>query len=184
MSKNHWQFGAFAIVLVVMLLFWPAVTSAETNYSLFMEAAGYQAVDQPARAASNEGFSGRLRIYIVEPFSRYTDNSGAHYDYGFLDFAYNADISINYLDTLCDTVTFNGSGWNNPNLTEGNIMAIAVVFAEEGVRSFSVPPDSFPFSAYYVQATAAATTTEQWSNETSEPGFTHTVFVEEGTRDG
>ncbi len=73
------------------------------------------------------------------------------------------------------------SGTDFDDITEGNIMAIAVAFSNEGQRSFSVPPDSFPFDAFYVEATAAATTTEQWSNATSEPGFTHTVFVEEGT---
>jgi len=184
MGKISKLTGIFAITLAVLLLLGPSMANAKANCSLFEEAGEYQKQDQPARADSKAGFSGRLRIYMVEPFSRYTDNSGAHYDYGFLDFAYNGDISINYLDTLCDTITYNGSGWDSPDISESNLMAIAVVFSDESERRFSVPPDSFPFDAFYVQATAAATTSEQWSNETSEPGFTHTVFIEEGTRDG
>ena len=169
------------VLLAAITLSGATVLADETNYSVANVVSSQQVI-QPVSGQGDKGdYSCRLRIYVVEPFSRFVDASAAHYDFGFLDFMYNSEITLAYQESLTDTVTWDASGTDFDDITEGNIMAIAVAFSNEGQRSFSVPPDSFPFDAFYVEATAAATTTEQWSNATSEPGFTHTVFVEEGT---
>ena len=57
-------------------------------------------------------------------------------------------------------------------------MAIAVLFNEQGNPAYSDPPDNeYPFTAYYVDASASASPGQVGSNETTET-FTHSVFVE------
>jgi hypothetical protein len=51
-------------------------------------------------------YDGHLRIYIVEPDSRWNMEDGAPYHYGFIDFAFDDTISIDYLETYENTITF------------------------------------------------------------------------------
>ena len=118
-------------------------------------------------------YTGRLRVYVVEPVSRWMMYNGEPYHFGFLGFAFNDAISINPQDTLQKSITWDG------DVTETNVMVIAVVSNSEQHQEY-VPPLSKPFKAFYTDATAAATPGNTGYNIVT-TGFTHTVFVEEIT---
>jgi hypothetical protein len=148
-----------ASIIALLLLTLTTLTTATTPHQTPLNPTTYQ---------------GHLRLYVVEPTSRWNDNSGTPYHFGFLEFAYDNAILIDYLDTYTDTINWNG------DITEDNVMVIAAVFNPTGHQSYAYPPSTNPFTAYYVDAAAAAipgTTDYNTQNE----NYTHTVFIEEGT---
>jgi thiol-disulfide isomerase/thioredoxin len=119
-------------------------------------------------------YTGRLRIYVTEPVSRWNMYDGNPYHFGFLGFAHNGAISIDAGDTYTNSMTWNG------DVTESNVMVMAVVFNSEAHQGYAYPPSGNPFTAYYTDATAAATPGNTGYNVVNED-FTHSVFVEEAT---
>lgn len=119
-------------------------------------------------------YDGTLRVYIIEPESRWDMYDGQPYHYALLDIVSTEQLSIDYLDTYQDTITWNGEVY------EDNIMVMAAVFNPEGIQQYAYPPSENPFDAYYVDAAAGAHPGETGYNTVIE-NFTHTVFIEEGT---
>ena len=119
-------------------------------------------------------YTGHLRIYIAEKESRWDDDSGKPYHFGFIDYAYNEKLSINYLDTYTDSITWNG------DVEADNLIVFAAVFNPIANVGYAYPPETNPFEAHYVDAAAGATTGNTSYNSVTED-FTHTVFIEEGT---
>jgi len=76
-------------------------------------------------------YDGHIRAYIVEITSRWKDYAGADYHHGFLDFAFDEDITIPAGETYSDSNTWDGSSWNNPDITMDNIQVILAVFNSE-----------------------------------------------------
>jgi thiol-disulfide isomerase/thioredoxin len=113
-------------------------------------------------------------VYVVEPVSRWMMKNGELYHFGFLGFAFNDNISIDPQDTFQKSITWDG------DVTEENVMVIAVVSNSEQHQEYVSPPSDKPFKAYYTDATAAATPGNTGYN-TVTTNFTHTVFVEEVT---
>lgn len=128
-------------------------------------------------------FTGTLRVYMVEPDSRYYDYNFYNYQNGFLDFAVNQSISIPYQDSIVITKVWNGATAGFSDITEGNIGAVAAVFNSTGHPANSDPDGAAPFTAYYVDACAFALSGETVS-DTAIDDYTHTVLVEEGTAHG
>ncbi len=165
----------FSIILMGVLLL-----SAATLYALDLCRADRQSTEQNTgssmllRDVMSHQYSGALRIYITEPTSRYINQvSGQNYGFGFLGFAVNQSITLNYGDTLSDTVTFTNTG-----MTSNNLMAMAVMFNSEGHAASS--GSGSPFTAHWVDAFAAAVPGAVGEDTATAP-FTHKVFVEEGT---
>ena len=125
-------------------------------------------------------YQGYLRICVVEPNSRWKDNDNDAYRYGFLDFAYNDALSIDYLDTYSDTIIWDGNQAGYEDINMNNIMVIAAVFNPEVNKGYANPPFSYPFEAHYVDAVAGATSGDTGSNTVNDL-FTHTIFVEVAT---
>ena len=122
-------------------------------------------------------YDGYLRIYIVEPDSRWNMEDGAPYTNGFLDYAFDDTISIDYLETYEDTISWKG------DVTEDNVIVMAAIFNQQANLRYSNLPNADkikPFEAYPVEASAAATPGTIGYNTVTED-FTHTVFIEEGT---
>ena len=128
----------------------------------------------------NDYYGGHLRVYVIEPISRWDDYDGNPYHYGFLDFAVDEKLSIKYLGVYNKQVTWNSSEAGYENIEENNIMVIAAIFNPKGCYKFAFPPFAHLFKAYYVDAAAAATPGTTGFNTVNED-FTHTVFIEEGT---
>lgn len=131
----------------------------------------------------NEAYNGRLRIYIVEIESRWSNSDNEPFHFGFLDFATDINLSITLSQIFSDSVIWNASDADYENILKDNIMTIAVVYNPESQlrRIEMMPPnEDILYDAYPVDA-AAATTPEKIGYNTIQNGFTHTVFCEDAT---
>ncbi len=101
-----------------------------------------------ATLTSSKKYDGLLKIYVVEPVSRWKDDAGKPFHFGFIGYAYNNDISV---DGSREVHAF----WNAP-YTE-NIMFIAVAFSHEYEIRYSDPPaNNHAFKAHFVDGMAVA----------------------------
>jgi hypothetical protein len=161
------------LILAVIVLFIGA--------SVVQSTASIEKIEQVSMKTSvSRPYDGHLRVYVVEPVSRWNNYDGDPYHFGFLDFAIDEELSIDYLDTYNKQVTWNAQQAGYQNVEEENIMVMAAVFNPEDHLKYAYPPSTNPFDAYYVDAAAAATPGTTGENTVNE-NFTHTVFVEEGT---
>ena len=121
--------------------------------------------------------------YMIEPDSRWPDYYGHPYEFGCFQIPYSTGTVISDLTTHYVEHTWDGSDAGFNGVTSDNIMAYAVVFEWEGHTAYSDPPSGAPFTAFYVDAAAAASPGVPGEN-VSDADFTHTVFVEEATSGG
>ncbi len=125
-------------------------------------------------------YDGYVRLYVVEPVSRWKDQTNHAFHHGFLGLALDTAVSLHYLDTLRISRTWDGNLSGFGNITEGNIEFEATVANGEGNFGYSDPPGGGLFVGHYVDACAAAKPGETDSNVVK-TGYTHTVFVEDGS---
>jgi len=137
-------------------------------------------------------YSGDLRVFMCEITSRWKSSDGQNYGNGFLSFAFDTTLSLEYLETYQETKVYDISwtGWvaNNPDsifVREDNMKAIAVLYnSESSGTGISDPyyedPQGRPFAIHCVDACASATHGNPgW--DTAYGDYTHTVFIEEST---
>jgi len=134
---------------------------------------------------NNSGpYEGRLRVYLVQPLSKWKNHDGKNYHFSLLDFPlitdipfstskYDEDISINYLDTYSKTVNWHGF------VNKNNVMVIAGVYDARSEIKYNYNNEN-PFYAHYLDAAAAAIPGETTFN-TLNKNFTHTVIVDVAT---
>jgi len=140
----------------------------------------------PANPALNGGskdYQGFLRVMMVEPDSRWDNYDNETYYNGFLDFVMEVPFMLADGDTLVEIAGWRGSDHGYGDVDEHNLKAIAVVFnmsQSYPASSDTIGGSAAPFDAYYVDAAAAATTSEQWNNTVND-SFTHSVFIDQGT---
>lgn len=125
-------------------------------------------------------YEGYLRIYVVEPESRWDNFDGEPYHYGFLGYAFNETISIDYQDTYTNNINWNGNQEGYSDIEEENIMVIAAIFNPEISKAYARPPTSGKFETHFTDAVAGVKPGEIKSNIVNE-NYTHSVLVEEGT---
>jgi hypothetical protein len=128
----------------------------------------------------NDNYIGYLRIYIVEPSSRWINFDREPIYFGFLDFAFYDELSIPYLDTYNFSIIWNGTKAGYNTIRENNIFVIAAITNSEINKGYSYPPSGYPFNANYIDASAGAKPGDICYNIVNED-FTHSVFIEEGT---
>lgn len=128
-------------------------------------------------------YTGTVRVFMVEPTSRWADGNGDAYGFGFLDFALEEAIDLKDYDVWEQTVVFNASLAGFEDVSVSNIMAQAVVFNSEAVETDAFPGYSYMFDAYYTDAVAVATPGTVGLNS-EEGGYTHTVWVEQSGSGG
>lgn len=131
-------------------------------------------------AAGRDTYTGTVRTYIVEPVSRWRDSEGKNYNFGFLDWGPGGDVNIPDGTRWEQSMTWNSvsAGWGS--ISSSNIQATTAVFDSASVLTDAYPPYGYYFMAHYCDASAAATPGHPGSNATPS-GYTHTVFIEEGT---
>ncbi len=174
MKKRHMKYMLW-LVSIAVLLFFSLPNAAETIVESQIPVPLSHKIND-ARSKDNMPYTGRVRIYVVEPLSRWKMANQQYYHFGFLGFAYNNQISLDYGETFDQTVIWDGDS----QVTENNIMVIAAVFNPERYQGYARPPSQNPFDAYYVDAAAGARPGQIGYNRVQE-NFTHTVFVEEST---
>lgn len=101
-----------------------------------------------------EEFNGHLRVYIVEPLSRWNDNGGNPYHFGVLDIPIDGNLAVaaqSQAQPLGDTYTFKKTWFGFihgfSDITQDNILVIASVFDKD--------------TNYAVETAAAEPTTTQ-----------------------
>ena len=98
-------------------------------------------------------YNGRLRVYVNEIQSRWTDHDGNPYTYAFLDFAANDEITIPANSNISINHNWLAGTAGYGDVYEENLYIIAVVFNEDATIKFSDPPDNTnSFEAYYTDA--------------------------------
>ena len=129
----------------------------DISLSVSWEGNGNIGISLSIQNNENEIYEGNLKIYIVEPISRWKDRNGNPYHFGFLDFAFDEDVVIQKDGQLQKSKIWNASEAGYPDVERNNIMAIAVVFSKDAHIKYSDPPtNNHKFNAYYVDAVAVA----------------------------
>jgi thiol-disulfide isomerase/thioredoxin len=167
--KNILIVGILVLFIVAIVVFSKVATDRQQN-QITIESEN----EIYTGKVNSTPYTGRLRVYVVEPDSRWMMNNGKPYHFGFLGFAFNDNISIDPQNTFQKSITWKG------DVTKENVMVIAVVSNLEQHQEYVSPPSDKPFKAYYTDATAAATPGNTGYN-TVTTNFTHTVFIEEIT---
>ncbi len=174
---------AIAIALIISAF---GMAAAMENYCRDSRDEGFDPPAAPLmQSRASHNYEGRIRLYVVEPASRYIADDLKPYQYGFLDWGYDTTISLPYQDSIVRTIVWNGNLVGFGNVQQNNIMVIAVAFNNEWHQGYSNPDNIQgaglgPFDAYYVDATAAARVDTQWV-DTAYGSYTHRVFIEEAT---
>ncbi len=164
-------------VLAVLLLAIPAVASDQIENSSPInrdQVAPHvlkQSVSASTTLALRDGppyFDGSLRIYVVEETSSlgWRDLQNQLYEFPFLAYAINSALTLN--DTVWDTtVTWDGYDFGYNSLRGDNIAVQAVLFSNSNglPAAAAMAYPGIPGSNYV----------------NTDSGYTHTVFVEEGT---
>ncbi len=114
----------------------------------------------------NSEYNGHIRSYITEISSRYNMTSGNPYHFGFIDYAFNEDITIPAGEVWEDSITWDGSEHQDANgdyfsdIDPTNIMVITAIFNSEINIGGYDPPYSGPqykFEAHYLDEGDSAT---------------------------
>ena len=98
----------------------------------------------------NDTYNGRLKLYLTEIVSHVIGYDSKPYQFAFLEYLMNRNISVAGKDTATLSETKNISAYDYENL-----MIIAVVFSSEKHTGYANPPSGNPFDAYYADATNA-----------------------------
>jgi len=98
----------------------------------------------------NDTYTGRLKLYLTEIVSHVADYDSKPYNFAFLEYLQDIDISVTGKDTATFSATKNISAYDYENL-----MIIAVVFSSEKHTGYANPPSGNSFDAYYTDATNA-----------------------------
>ncbi|HDN51503.1 MAG TPA: hypothetical protein ENG06_07015 [Thermoplasmatales archaeon] len=130
---------------------------SDITLTLNLKWLGGNAVEVHLTVHNNENveYDGILKVYMVEPTSRWNNDAGEPYHFGFLGYAVNEAVTLAAGEQVENTVVWNASH-HGYEIHRDNIMAIAVVFDSAGNTSYSDPPDNnHPFVAHYVDACTA-----------------------------
>ncbi len=128
------------------------------NLNLRVVWEGDSVIDIEVAVKNNEDatYEGNMRLYVVEPVSRWRDYEGNRYHFAFLGYAMNEDVSINAGGKLERQILWDGKE-HGYEVSRDNIMVIAVLFNSQGETRYSDPPNNqHPFEAHFVDACVAA----------------------------
>jgi hypothetical protein len=141
-------------------------TVPDIDVEVSVEWLGSATLDVQVSVQNNEVFeyTGRMRVYVTEIVSSmgWLDTWGIPYEFAFLDYAFNEDISVGGGKTWTGSTAWDGNLHNDGHgntfdgITPENIMVIAAVFNSEWHQGYADPPNGNPFDAYYVDQAAGA----------------------------
>jgi hypothetical protein len=130
-----------------------------------------------APAMAQEDYAGTLRLFVVEPESRWTDGLGVPYNFGFIDYALVEILDIKDVDFWNTEFVWNAQITGHAGIEADNLAMAAVVFNAEGITTDAFPPYGHWFEAYYVDASAMAYPNVPGHGDAA-LGFTHMPFLE------
>lgn len=139
-------------------------------------------IDEPAplNEVGRADYTGTIRVYMVEPTSRWWDNAGQRYHFGFLDWGLVEAITVPDNGVWKREVEWRPitAGWSG--VTDTNIQATVALFNSTGYTADAYPGYGYWFTAHNTDCAAAARPGQVGWN-TTDQGFTHTVFIEQGS---
>jgi len=173
-EKNHLKIMTVCFLAMVLVCTPITVFGNHVQKSTTDEEIGNWRIIVNVNNNENEVYAGNLRVYLVEPTSRWNNEDGNPYHYGVLDLPIDENIRIE--NSFEKNITW------NPEIVDGidenNVMVIAALYNATPYERYSY--ENRPFDAYFVDACAGAKPGNTGQNTvTSE--FTHTVFAEEAT---
>jgi len=179
MQKGKIALFISALILALTL----AATATEINVSRVAETLEpSNTLGTPADAvmvqSPQDAYSGTLRLYIVERFSRYPNSLGVPHDNGFLDFATIENFAVADGATWESNITWDATPFDG--VIPNRMRAVAVIANQETFSGDADPPTGRAFTGNRVDAAASASIGVPAFNETGS-NFTHTVFIEEGS---
>lgn len=99
----------------------------------------------------DQPYAGHLTVYLTEQISQWYDYNGVPYQFSFLDYIVDKDITVSAQGTTTINETYSAS-----SLDPDNLMIMAVVFSNESTMKYSDPPsNTHPFNAYFADAANA-----------------------------
>jgi hypothetical protein len=178
------QMGKVALsIFALLLILFTGAQASEIGVSRVAEpaevTASYEAPGDQAQVLSPQAtYDGTLRVYVVERFSRYINSDGVPHDNGFLDWGTIENFSLDDGNTWESNFAWSATPFSG--VIPSRMRAVAVVARQETFGGDADPPTGRFFLGNRVDAAAAAYVGVPGFNETG-PGFTHTVFIEEGS---
>lgn len=124
-------------------------------------------------------YRGTMRIFVVEPTSRWTDSYGTHFDNGFLSWGLVADVVLTNTDPWQQTVIWDGAAAGYGDITQNNVAVVAALYNAVGEMRDAYPPYGYYFWAYPVDAAAQAWVGFPGGSHSADT-CTHTTVVEAG----
>ncbi|HWR82896.1 MAG TPA: hypothetical protein VN285_06320 [Candidatus Deferrimicrobium sp.] len=178
--RNKSVIGLFAAMGLLILVLTAVAVGADVSPARErLRTADEGTLMSPAKIHPGD-YAGWIRVYVVEPTSRWPDYYGYRYHFGLLDFAIDSPIVMSSGSRYVRSLVWDGSDNWYWDVTNNNLMIVAVLFSADPHQAYSNPPNGYPFTAYYSDAAAAAAPGTSDSNNTTGTS-THTVFVEEAT---
>lgn len=177
-SGNRFMIG-FALLMAMLIT--PATMATDATPVPEFIGNPIQIVQPVFSGGEKAGYQGSLRIYMSEPFSRYTDLFDDNYAFGLLAWAGNIvtlNIGVGVLFTHQVQWDASNAGFS---VDPDNLVAQAIVFNGTPYIQYSNPPSGNAFWAYWADAAAQAAPGVPGQDFKS-VDFTHTVFIEELTQ--
>ncbi len=175
---KHCKRGLFLALAVILLASAGAAIAADVT--ILREPTPLEVIsEQPASpqvTGEKDVYGGTVRVYVVEPRSRWIDSNDMPFQNGFMDFALTKPISIPDAGVYENEFSW-ADTWGD--LAGDNIAIQVVVFDDDYVQQDAYPPNGYYFNAYYVDAACETTPGKIGRNLVGD--YTHTVFIEEGT---
>ncbi len=135
------------------------------------------------KAAPEDLYQGRIRVYLVEPAGRWQDLYGGFYSNAMLDLPIQENIALYDGDIEYFTATWDVATTNWGMITHDNVMAVAAVSQAASIYKDATEGEGYYFSSHDVDICAEAIPGVPGWHETA-VGFTHRVFLEESTAYG
>ncbi len=129
--------------------------------------------------AQGAHWEGTLRVMFVEPTSRWQDSYGDDFQNGFLDWGLITPVTLIEGSQWDTTFIWDPETSGYYDMVPDNLMAIAALYNADGEYKDAYEPHGYYFTAYPVDASAAAIAGVPGQNQTS-PDCTHRVFLEAG----
>ncbi|MFH1686669.1 MAG: hypothetical protein ABIE70_04010 [bacterium] len=120
-------------------------------------------------------YTGTLRMYVVKPTYHWNGATGIPYENGFMKFSEVTTLNIPDGGSYYHEVTTSVTG-----MYDTNAAVIGVLFDPTPHQEDAYPPNHYYFWAYYGDGTAIANCGEANAQEVP-AGYTHKVFIEEGS---
>ena len=129
--------------------------------SLSMEAAWNENTSELTTMVTVENqvetsYKGRLKIYITEIISRWSDWNGNPFHFAFLDYAMDKSVEIKENNVTSFSTTWDASSSEYEDIYPQNLWIVAVLFNAESVQKYSDPSQNeYSFDAHFADAVTA-----------------------------